>query len=346
MRAARFMGTRNIVVADVPKPEIEDPKDVVIRVVRTCVCGSDLWFYRDEKEAFGGPNSPCGHEAIGVVDEIGSDVHDFKVGDFVIAPFGLSCGECPVCEAGFTSSCPNAGFLNGAQAEYVRVDHADGTLVPIPEGDYTEEQLASFLTLSDVMATGYHAAFVAQVKEGDTVAVIGDGAVGLSAVLAAKIMGAGRIIAMSRHADRQALAREFGATDIVEERGAEGEAKILEMTGGYGVDAVLECVGSQQAAHTAAAIARAGAIVGRVGMPHTDGSEHANLWFRNVGFRGGPASVRTYDLKYGLVDLVAKGEINPGAVFTSTYDLEDIPQAYKDMDERKAIKAYVKVSEI
>ncbi|MDO4911072.1 MAG: alcohol dehydrogenase catalytic domain-containing protein [Corynebacterium sp.] len=344
MRAARFTGLRTIEVQDVPKPEIQDPKDVVIRVVRTCVCGSDLWWYREEPEA--GTNAPCGHEAIGVVDEAGSEVKDFHVGDFVIVPFGLSCGECPVCEAGFTSSCPNAGYLGGAQAEFVRVEHADGSLVPIPEGQYSEEQLASFLTLSDVMATGYHAAFIAEVKEGDTVVVIGDGAVGLSGVLAAKLMGAGRIIAMSRHADRQALAREFGATDIVAERGEEGENKILEMTGGYGADAVLECVGTQQASNTAAKIARPGAIIGRVGVPHTDGSEYAGIWGRNVSFRGGPASVRYYDLHQGLVDLVAKGEINPGAVFTQTYSLEEIPQAYKDMDERRTIKAFVKVSEI
>ncbi|MDO4909836.1 MAG: alcohol dehydrogenase catalytic domain-containing protein [Corynebacterium sp.] len=344
MRAARFTGLRTIEVQDVPKPEIQDPKDVVIRVVRTCVCGSDLWWYREEPAA--GTNAPCGHEAIGVVDEAGAEVKDFKVGDFVIVPFGLSCGECPVCKAGFTSSCPNAGYLGGAQAEFVRVEHADGSLVPIPEGQYSEEQLASFLTLSDVMATGYHAAYVAEVKEGDTVVVIGDGAVGLSAVLSAKLMGAGRIIAMSRHEDRQQIALQFGATDIVAERGAEGEAKILEMTDGYGADAVLECVGSQQAADTAAKIARAGAIIGRVGVPHTDGSEYEGIWGRNVSFRGGPASVRYYDLHQGLVDLVAKGEINPGAVFTKTYSLEDIPQAYKDMDERKTIKAFVQVSEI
>ncbi|MDO4909933.1 MAG: zinc-dependent alcohol dehydrogenase family protein [Corynebacterium sp.] len=351
MRAARFLGTRNIVITDVPKPEVSGPTDAIIRVVRTCVCGSDLWFYRDEKESFTGINSPCGHEAIGVVEETGAEVTDFHAGDFVIVPFSFSCGKCPVCKAGFTSSCPNADFrkgefLNGAQGEYVRVSHADGTLVRIPEGQYTEEQLASFLTLSDVMATGYHAAYTAQVKEGDTVAVIGDGAVGLCGVLSAKLMGAKRIIAMSRHADRQAIARQFGATDIVAERGAEGEAKILEMTDGYGVDAVLECVGSQQAALTAAKIARAGAIIGRVGVPHTDGSEYAGLFGRNIGFRGGPASVHFYDVHEGLVDLVAKGEINPGAVFTKTYTLEDVPQAYKDMDERKVIKAYVKVSEI
>ncbi|MDO4909932.1 MAG: alcohol dehydrogenase catalytic domain-containing protein [Corynebacterium sp.] len=349
MRAARLTGQHTVTVQDVPKPELQADTDVIMRVVRTCVCGSDLWFYRDELPA--GINAPCGHEAIGVIESAGSAVKDFKVGDFVITPFTYSCGECPVCKAGFTGSCPHGSYFGGAegeacQAEFVRIPLADGTLVHIPEGKYTEEQLASFLALSDVMATGYHAAFSAEVKEGDTVVVIGDGAVGLSAVLGAKLMGAGRIIAMSRHEDRQKIALEFGATDIIAERGAEGEAKVLEMTGGYGADAVLECVGTQQAIDTATKVIRAGGIIGRVGAPHTDGSEFGSIWFRNVGVRGGMASVRYYDLHKGLVEMVAKGEINPGLVFTNTYSLEEIPQAYADMHERKAIKAYVKVSEI
>lgn len=349
IKATRYVGLRQVVVENVPKPQLEEKTDALVRVVRTCVCGSDLWWYREDNPE-GAPHT-CGHEAIGVVEEVASEVTDIHVGDFVIVPFAASCGKCPVCKAGFTGSCAHVVYFGsssglGCQSEYIRVPWADGTLVVIPQGEYTEEQLASFLTLSDVMSTGYHAAYTAEVKEGDTVVVIGDGAVGLSGVLAAKMMGAKSIIAMSRHEDRQKLAREFGATDIIAERGEEAVAKVRELTGGYGADAVLECVGSELSLDTAYQVARNGAIIGRVGVPHGVPESAASAWGRNIGLRGGPASVNFYDKKEGLLQAVLDGTINPGVVFTSSYTLDEIPQAYRDMDERKTTKAYIKVSEL
>ena len=268
MKAAIFKGVKQMACEEHAEPTIIDGGDAIIRVVRACVCGSDLWFYRDGSKE---PNTQAGHEAIGVVEQIGDDVTVAKPGDFVIVPFPFSCGKCPVCKAGFESSCPHGGYFGdeglGCQAEYLRVPEADGTLVVVP-GDaksFSDEMLASLLTLSDVMSTGYHAAASAEIKPGDTAVVFGDGAVGLCGVLSAKLMGATRIISMSRHADRQRIAREFGATDFVEERGDEAVAKVLEMTDGYGADAVLECVGSALSNDTAMKVARAGAVVGRVG---------------------------------------------------------------------------------
>lgn len=270
MKAAIYKGIKQMACEERPKPTIIDDGDAIIRVVRACVCGSDLWFYRDGREA----DTQTGHEAIGVVESAGDDVTIAKPGDFVIVPFPYSCGKCPVCKAGFESSCPHGGYFGsgdgmGCQAEYLRVPEADGTLVVVPADaeDLSDEMLASLLTLSDVMSTGYHAAASAEVKPGDTAVVFGDGAVGLCAVLSAKLMGASRIISMSRHADRQGIARKFGATDFVEERGDEAVAKVLEMTDGYGADAVLECVGSALSNDTAMKVARAGAVVGRVGLP-------------------------------------------------------------------------------
>ena len=272
MKAAIYKGIKQLACEERPKPGIVVGGDAIIRVVRACVCGSDLWFYRDGGKPV---DSQAGHEAIGVVEAVGEDVTIVKPGDFVIVPFPYSCGKCPVCKAGFESSCPHGGYFGdedgmGCQAEYLRVPEAEGTLVVVP-GDaktFSDEMLASLLTLSDVMATGYHAAASAEVKPGDTAVVFGDGAVGLCAVLSAKLMGATRIISMSRHTDRQEIAKKFGATDFVEERGDEAVAKVLEMTDGYGADAVLECVGSALSNDTAMKVARAGAIVGRVGLPH------------------------------------------------------------------------------
>ena len=266
MKAAIFKGVKQMACEEHAEPTIIDGGDAIIRVVRACVCGSDLWFYRDGSKE---PNTQAGHEAIGVVEQIGDDVTVAKPGDFVIVPFPFSCGKCPVCKAGFESSCPHGGYFGdeglGCQAEYLRVPEADGTLVVVP-GDaksFSDEMLASLLTLSDVMSTGYHAAASAEIKPGDTAVVFGDGAVGLCGVLSAKLMGATRIISMSRHADRQRIAREFGATDFVEERGDEAVAKVLEMTDGYGADAVLECVGSALSNDTAMKVARAGALACR-----------------------------------------------------------------------------------
>ena len=249
MKAAIFVEPGKMTVEEVPKAALQQDDDIVIRMVRTCVCGSDLWFFRGLSGQTA--HSQVGHEAIGVVEETGAAVESVKPGDFVVVPFPYSCGKCPVCKAGFESSCPHGGYFGdedgmGCQAEYLRVPEAEGTLVVVP-GDaktFSDEMLASLLTLSDVMATGYHAAASAEVKPGDTAVVFGDGAVGLCAVLSAKLMGATRIISMSRHTDRQEIAKKFGATDFVEERGDEAVAKVLEMTDGYGADAVLECVGS------------------------------------------------------------------------------------------------------
>ena len=324
MKAAIYKGIKQMACEERPKPTIIDDGDAIIRVVRACVCGSDLWFYRDGREA----DTQTGHEAIGVVESVGDDVTIAKPGDFVIVPFPYSCGKCPVCKAGFESSCPHGGYFGsgdgmGCQAEYLRVPEADGTLVVVPADaeDLSDEMLASLLTLSDVMSTGYHAAASAEVKPGDTAVVFGDGAVGLCAVLSAKLMGASRIISMSRHADRQGIARKFGATDFVEERGDEAVAKVLEMTDGYGADAVLECVGSALSNDT------------------------PGLFYRNVGLRGGPAPVRTYDMQR-LLKEVLDGTINPGIVYTSEYTLDDIQEAYAAMDERRTVKSLLRISEV
>ncbi len=349
MKAAIYKGIGQMACEERPKPSITDDSDAIIRVVRTCVCGSDLWFYRDGGHTVDGQT---GHEAIGVVETVGNDVTAAKPGDFVIVPFPFSCGKCPVCKAGFESSCPHGGYFGdgdgmGCQAEYLRVPEANGTLVVVPGDakDFSDAMLASLLTLSDVMSTGYHAAASAEVKPGDTAVVFGDGAVGLCAVLSAKLMGASRIISMSRHADRQKIAREFGATDFVEERGDEAVAKVLELTDGYGADAVLECVGSALSNDTAMKVARAGAVVGRVGLPHGVEADIPGLFFRNVGLRGGPAPVRTYDIQR-LLKEVLDGTINPGIVYTSEYALDDIQEAYAAMDERRTVKSLLRVSEV
>lgn len=349
MKSAIYKGIKTMACEEHAKPTLIESDDAIIRVVRACVCGSDLWFFRDGCEA----DTQTGHEAVGVVESVGGDVTIAKPGDFVIVPFPYSCGECPVCKAGFESSCPHGGYFGGeglgCQAQYLRVPHANGTLVVVPgeAKSFTDEQLADLLALSDVMPTGYHAAASAEVKPGDTVVVFGDGAVGLCGVLSAKIRGARRIIAMSRHADRQALAREFGATDIVEERGDEAVARVMEMTDGYGADAVLECVGSALSNDTAMKVARCGAVVGRVGLPHGVEADIPGLFYRNVGLRGGPAPVRHYDTAVDhLLDLVLNGEIHPGRVFTAEFTLDDIQAAYDAMDQRKTIKSLLRVSEV
>lgn len=347
MRAAIFRGKGKVEIEERPKPSVVDPTDVVVRVVVACVCGSDLWYYRGIAEHAEGP---IGHEFIGMVEETGAEVRDIKTGDFVIAPFAFSDGTCPNCRAGFQTACMHGGFFgtgadgDGGQAEYVRVPHADGTLVAVPGSDFSEEVLASLLTLSDVMGTGYHAAVSAGVKAGDTVAVVGDGAVGLSAVLAARLLGAKRIILMSRHSKNQELARHWGATDIVEVRGDEAVKEVMELTEGIGVDAVMECVGGKDASDTAFALARAGAIVGRVGIPHEVEIDPMTTFSRNVGMRGGPAPARQYLPE--LLDAVLDGRINPGKVFDYKVSLDEIADAYAAMDERRAIKSLVKVSQI
>ena len=349
MKAAIYRGIKTMACEERPAPTVTNEGDAIVRVVRSCVCGSDLWFFRDGREA----DTQTGHEAIGVVEEVGGGVNVARPGDFVIVPFPYSCGECPVCKAGFESSCPHGGYFGsepgmGCQAEVLRVPHANGTLVPVP-GDaasFSDELLADLLTLSDVMPTGYHAAVSAEVRPGDTAVVFGDGAVGLCGVLSARIRGAERIIAMSRHEDRATLARQFGATDIVPERGDEAVARIMDMTGGYGADAVLECVGSAQSNDTAMKVARAGAVVGRVGLPHGVEADIPGLFYRNVGLKGGPAPVRHYDTTADLLSLVLNGAIHPGKVFTAEYTLDQIQEAYDAMDQRRVIKALLRVSEV
>jgi alcohol dehydrogenase len=347
MKAAIFQGTGKIAVDERPDPVIQEPTDAIVRVVQACVCGSDLWYYRGITHH---PEGPIGHEFIGVVEEAGPDVKTLKKGDFVIAPFAFSDGTCPNCQAGFQTACTHGGFFgagnegDGGQAEFTRVPQADGTLLAVPGANFSDEILASLLTLSDVMGTGYHAAVSAGVKQGDTVVVVGDGAVGLSGVLSARLLGAGRIIAMSRHPERQALAREFGATDVLARRGDDAVKTILDWTNGIGVDAVLECVGTNEANQTAFAIARPGAIVGRVGVPHNVEIPAVGTFYRNVGLRGGPAPVRAYMPE--LLDAVLAGKINPGRVFDFTTDLDHIAEAYAAMDERRAIKSLIKVGTI
>ena len=349
MKAAVFVEPGRIEVHTVPRPTIEKPRDAIVRIVRACVCGSDLWWYRGiSKRAQG---SLVGHEAIGVIDEVGDDVRSLKPGDFVIVPFTHACGECAACRRGFDANCANAepGGNAGYQGEYLRVYNCETSLVAVP-GDpkrFDEAQLASLLTLSDVMATGYHAARSARVSSGGTAVVVGDGAVGLCGVLSASMLGAERIIAMSRHADRQQQALRFGATDIVAERGDEAIERVMELTGGAGADSALECVGSAQSTLTALGCVCAGGAVGRVGVPHVgEGDVDLNaLFWKNITLSGGPASVATYDREV-LLDAVLDGRITPGEVFTASFDLADIADAYAAMDERQAIKSMVRISEI
>lgn len=343
MKAALFRAPYDVQVGERPDPTIQDPRDAIVRVVRGCVCGSDLWYYRGINPHKVGS---IGHEYIGVIEEVGSDVRELAVGDFVIAPFTFNDGTCPACRAGFQSNCEHGGAFgngetDGGQGEYVRAPFADATLVKVPGSDFTDEQLASFTALSDVMCTGYHAAVSAGVGNGDTVAVVGDGAVGLSAVLGARLLGAGRIIALSRHGDRQAVAKEFGATDVVVERGEGAIAEVLRLTDGQGVDAALECVGTDQSIATAAGITRAGGMIGAVGVPLYEEFRYKSIFWKNVGIKGGVAPARQYIPE--LLEHVLAGDINPGLVFNLTTGLDHVAEAYAAMDERRAIKSLIRV---
>jgi threonine dehydrogenase-like Zn-dependent dehydrogenase len=343
MRATLYGGPGDISVGDRPDPVIQLCTDAVVRVIMGCVCGSDLWYYRGESpHALG----PIGHEFIGVVDSVGSDVSHVQVGDFVIAPFLFCDGTCVHCRAGWPSNCLSGGSFgnhghDGGQGEAVRVPFADATLVVVPNDGYDDAMLASLLALSDVMCTGHHAAVSAGVKPGDTVAVVGDGAVGLCAVIAAKRLGAEQIIALSRNPSRQSLAREFGATDIVPDRGPDAITQLMNLTDGIGVDAALECVGTGASMLTAFAIARVGSVVGAVGVPHDVAFPIDTAIFRNIGLRGGVAPARRYipDL---LPDVLG-GVINPGRVFDYTTSLEGVRGGYEAMDERRAVKALVRI---
>lgn len=331
MKAAYFVKKGLVEAREVEDATLEQDTDAVIRVIRACVCGSDLWWFRGISDR---PEGTVGHEAIGIVEAVGDKVDNVKVGDFVIAPFTHGCMKCKICKAGFDGNYLNVevGGNMGYQSEKLRFKNASA-LVKIPgqPSDYTEEQLNDLVTLSDVMATGYHAAASAEVKPGDAVAVIGDGAVGLCGVIAAKLLGAEKIILLSHHEDRAALGKEFGATDIVSERDEDAVKK------------VLECVGASSSIDQAGQIARAGAIVGRVGVPQKEPETNKFFW-KNVGWRGGIANVTTYDQEV-LLDAVLKGEIHPGKVFTKSFDIDHVQEAYEAMDQRQAIKSLLVVAD-
>jgi threonine dehydrogenase-like Zn-dependent dehydrogenase len=343
MRGTVMHAAGDVRIENVPDPTIEEPTDAVIRVTRACICGSDLWPYKTLEPGDGA--RVMGHEAIGVVEEIGSDVRTLKVGDVVVMPFAFSDGTCIFCEEGLQTECIHGGFFGnadvpGAQSEAVRVPQADGTLYPLPVGE-DDALMPSLLTLSDVLGTGHHAAVVAKVAPGTSVAVVGDGAVGLCGVIAAKRLGAEQIVILGRHEDRTALAREFGATDVVSERGPEAVERVKQLSGGHGVDAVLVCVGLDQSMETAIEIARPGGAVGRVGVPQHESMPGAKPSFsKNVTVGGGPAPVRAYIAE--LLPDVLEGRIEPGRVFDRVVDLDGVPDGYRAMNDRESIKVLVK----
>ena len=337
MKGAVLYGPRDIRFEERDTPRIVKPTDAVIRISATCVCGSDLWPYRGISP-FPEP-TPMGHEYCGIVAEVGSAVTSVKPGQFVIGSFFASDNTCPNCQFGYQTSCQHAEFVGTAQAPILRVPLADGTLVATPEVP-SDDLIPNLLALSDVMGTGWFAAEAANVKPGSTVAVVGDGAVGLLGVLAAKQRGAERIIAMSRHDSRQKLAREFGATDVVTERGDEGVARIKDLTRGIGADSVLECVGTQESMQQAIRSTRRGGSVGYVGVPHGVELNGEQLFYAHAHLHGGPAPVRRFLPK--LIDLVWNRKINPGKVFDLTLPLDRVADAYRAMDERRAIKALLR----
>jgi threonine dehydrogenase-like Zn-dependent dehydrogenase len=333
MRGAVLYGPRDVRIDDRPDPRIVEPTDAVIRLSATCICGSDLWPYRGLNPI--SEPAAMGHEYCGIVEEVGGDVTSITPGQFVIGSFAASDNTCPHCRAGYQTSCAHRQWVVGAQAPFLRVPMADGTLVATLELP-SSNQVPSFLAVSDVLGTGWFAADAANVKPGATVVVVGDGAVGVLGVLAAKQMGAERIIAMSRHEARQKLAREFGATDIVTERGDEGVARIKELTKGVGADSVLECVGTQESMAQAIRSTRPGGSISYVGVPHGVELSGAELFRTHVHLHGGPAPVRRYLPK--LIQLVQNETITPGKVFDLELPLEQVAEGYRAMDERRAIK--------
>ena len=342
MRATVMYEAGDVRIENVPDPKLVEPTDAIIRVTRACICGSDLWPYQKLKREEGA--RVMGHEAIGVVEDIGREVRTVKRGDMVIMPFAFSDGTCEFCHEALQTSCVHGGFFGnpevaGAQAEAVRIPQADGTLFAVSRRD--DDLLASLLTLSDVMGTGHHAAVMAKVGPGKKAAVVGDGAVGLCGVIAAKRLGAEQIIILGRHPDRIALAKKFGATDVVSERGDEAVERVRELTGGFGVHSVLECVGLDQAMETAIKIARPGGAVGRVGVPQHEKLPASEMaFFGNITISGGPAPVRAYIEE--LLPDVLEGKIQPGLVFDRTVGLDAVPDGYRAMNEREAIKVMVK----
>jgi threonine dehydrogenase-like Zn-dependent dehydrogenase len=342
MRATIMHSAGDVRIETVPDAHLIEPTDAVVRVTRACICGSDLWPYASMEPSETGQS--MGHEAIGVVDEVGGEVRTVKRGDVVVMPFAFSDGTCAFCHEGLRTACVHVGFfgnngVNGAQADALRVPFADGTLFALPVGE-DHAVMPSLLTLSDVMGTGHHAAVVAKVGPGKSVAVVGDGAVGLCGVIAAKRLGAEQIIIMGRHEDRIALAREFGATDVVSERGEEAIERVRELTGGFGAHSVLECVGLGQSTETAISITRPGGAVGRVGVPQEEAMPASQLaFYNNITVGGGPAPVRAYIDE--LLPDILEGRIDPGRVFDLTVGLDGVPDGYRAMADRKSIKVIV-----
>jgi len=344
MRAAFMYGAGDVLVEDAPDPSIQSPTDAVVRAVRACICGSDLHPYHSMKPS--GRGRPMGHEQVAVVEEVGADVSTVRPGDLVVVPFVFSDNTCVFCREGFHTSCVHGGFwggggIGGLQAEFARIPLADGTLVAVPDVDESSDLLPSLLALSDVYLTGYHAAHMGRVSPGQTVTVIGDGAVGLSAVLASRRLGAERVILMGRHRARTDLGVEFGATDVVAERGEEGIAAVRDLTNGEGSHVVLEAVGHMPAYEQAIGVVRPGGVISRVGVPQY---EEAPVGFRalfggNVTLTGGVAPVRAY-LEQGIADVLA-GEIDPGRVFDRTIGIEETPAGYAAMDDRDALKVMI-----
>jgi threonine dehydrogenase-like Zn-dependent dehydrogenase len=338
-----MFGAGDVRIENVPDARLVKPTDAVVTVTRACICGSDLWPYKTMEHTDSG--RVMGHEAIGIVEAVGADFRTIKAGDLVVMPFAYSDGTCEFCREGLQTSCLHGGFFGnpeiaGAQAEAVRVPQADGTLFTLPV-DRDDTLMPSLLTLSDVLGTGHHAAVTARVGPGKSVAVVGDGAVGLCGVIAARRLGAEQIIILGRHPDRIALAREFGATDAVSERGDEAVERVRELTGGLGAHSVLECVGTDQAMLTAIRIARAGGAVGRVGVPQDETMPASQpAFYNNITVSGGPAPVRAY-IEELLPDIL-EGRIEPGRVFDRVVPLDEAPDGYRAMNEREAIKVMVK----
>ena len=344
MRATLMYGAGDVRVETVPDARLIEPTDALVTITRSCICGSDLWPYK--KMAPRADGRRMGHEFIGVVQDVGAQVRTVKRGDLVVAPFVWSDGTCVFCQQGLQTSCLHGGGwgspgVDGGQGEAVRVPQADGTLVALPVGR-DDTLMPSLLTLSDVMGTGHHAALAAKVGPGKRVAIVGDGAVGLCGVIAAHRLGAEQIIMLGRHADRIALAREFGATDIVSERGEEAVERVRELTGGLGAHSVLECVGYEQSTLTALSIVRAGGAVGRVGVPQDATIPAAvRTFFDNVTIAGGPAPVRAYIGE--LLPDVLEGRIQPGRVFDRVTTLDGVPDGYRAMNDREAIKVMIEL---
>ena len=344
MRATVMYGAGDVRIETVPEAHLIDSTDALVRVARAGICGSDLWPYKSMEPTETGRR--MGHEFIGIVEEVGDDVRTVKAGELVVSPFLWSDGTCAFCRRGLHTSCLHGGRyglgdVDGGQGEAVRVPQADGTLVVLPIGA-DDALMPSLLTLADVMCTGHHAALSAQVTPGKTVAVVGDGAVGLCGVIAAKRLGASQIIVLGRHPDRIALATEFGATDIVSERGEEAVERVRALTGGFGVDSVLECVGLEEAVVTAFEIAQPGGAVGRVGVPEDASSPVGIAFWKNVSMAGGPAPARAYIEE--LLPEVLDGTIEPGRVFDRVTDLDGVPDGYRAMDERETIKVLIEFS--